>query len=39
MQQDAEELYSTVVNTLAQSLKEVGVGGVAHRSAGQTGLF
>ena len=24
MQQDAEELYSTVVNTLAQSLKEVG---------------
>ena len=24
MQQDAEELYSAVVNTLAQSLKEVG---------------
>lgn len=25
MQQDAEELYSSVVNTLSQSLKEVGV--------------
>lgn len=26
MQQDAEELYSSVVNTLSQSLKEVGLG-------------